>query len=102
MLQAADGLRFHHGAASVPDLDAAIDWHGHVRGFAVETRFPIPQARARVAMLERDGMRIEPFQVDGAQALPPERLTPPTDLPTRGNKNLAFGVADLAPVPEEF
>lgn len=90
-----EDLRFHHGAASVPDLEQAIEWYGRVFGFEVEARFPIPAAAAQVAMLVREKMRMELFEVAGARELPRERRDPHTDLLTHGNKHVAFSVPDV-------
>jgi methylmalonyl-CoA/ethylmalonyl-CoA epimerase len=95
-------FRFHHGGVSVPDLDAAIHWYGRVLGFEVETRFPIPQIPAEVAMIRRGELRMELFAVPGAAALPAERRMPNSDLKTHGNKHVAFAVADADVTAEEL
>lgn len=87
-------LRFHHGGVSVPDLEAAIAWYRDMLGFAVERRFDIPRARARAVFLERDGLRMEMFEVEGAAPLPEDRRHPHADLRTHGNKHVAFAVRD--------
>lgn len=87
-------LRFHHGGVSVPDLEAAIAWYRDMLGFAVERRFDIPRARAKAVFLERDGLRMELFEVDGAAPLPEDRRHPHTDLRTHGNKHVAFAIGD--------
>ncbi|WDS35051.1 VOC family protein [Pseudoxanthomonas sp.] len=92
---AALPLKHHHGAMSVPDLNAAIAWYARVLGFALERRFPIPAIPAEVAMLRRGPMRIELFEVPGAAPLPPERLLPDSDNRTHGNKHVAFAVPDV-------
>jgi catechol 2,3-dioxygenase-like lactoylglutathione lyase family enzyme len=88
-------LRFHHGGLSVPDLQASIDWFDRVLGFHVERRFEIPAIPARVAMLRRDELRIELFEVPAAAALPATRREPNQDLLTHGNKHVAFAVRDV-------
>ena len=87
-------LKHHHGGISVPDLDASIQWFARVLDFEVENRFEIPAIPARVAMLRRGDLRVELFEVPGAQGLPEERRQPNTDLRTHGNKHLAFAVKD--------
>ena len=86
---------FHHGGVSVPDLDAAIAWYDRVLGFAVEKRFFIDAAKAKVAMVRKGPLRFEIFEVEGAAPLPDDRRHPPADLRTHGNKHIAFHVADL-------
>lgn len=88
-------LKHHHGAMSVPDLDAAIAWYARVLGFELEVRFPIPAIPAEVAMLKREQLRIELFEVPNAQPLPPERREPNSDNCTHGNKHVAFAVQDV-------
>ena len=91
-------LKHHHGGISVPDLEASIEWFARVLEFEVENRFDIPPIPAKVAMLRRGNLRVELFEVPGAQGLPAERRQPNTDLRTHGNKHLAFAVknADAA------
>ena len=86
---------FHHGGVSVPDLDAAITWYGHVLGFELEKRFFIEAARSHTAMVRKGPLRFELFEVAGAAPLPEDRRHPPRDLQTHGNKHVAFRVADL-------
>lgn len=95
-------LAFHHAAISVPDLEQAIDWYGRVLGFAVEHRFSIAAANAEAAMLQRDGLRVEIFEVAGAAALPEDRRSPHTDLLTHGHKHVAFQVPDSDRILESF
>jgi methylmalonyl-CoA/ethylmalonyl-CoA epimerase len=86
---------FHHGGASVPDLDAAIAWYGDVLGFEIEKRFFIEAARSHTAMVRKGPLRFELFEVEGAAPLPDDRRHPPRDLKTHGNKHVAFRVEDL-------
>lgn len=85
-------LRFHHGGVSVPDLEEAIGWYGDVLGFRLDRRFAVPGAE--VAYVERDGLRIELFEAEGAAPLPDARRHPRTDLMTHGHKHLAFATED--------
>jgi catechol 2,3-dioxygenase-like lactoylglutathione lyase family enzyme len=85
-------LRFHHGGVSVPDIEAAIRWYGDILGFTVDRRFAIPGAKA--AYIERDGLRIELFEPEGAAPLPEARRHPRSDLMTHGNKHVAFAIGD--------
>ncbi len=86
---------FHHGGVSVPDLDAAIAWYADMLGFAVEARFTLPGGGAQVAMMVRDAVRMELFEVSGADPLPMERRDPQSDLMTHGNKHVAFAVTNI-------
>ena len=95
-------LKHHHGGVSVPDLEASITWHREVLGFEVESRFEIPPARATVAMLKRGLLRMEIFQVEGAQPLPEDRRLPDRDLATHGNKHVCFAIQSVAQVEREF
>lgn len=96
------GLTFHHAAMSLPDLERGIEWYGRVLGFSVESRFPIATADAEVAMLVRDDMRIELFQVANAAPLPGDRRSPHGDLMTHGNKHVAFQVPDVEALLTHF
>jgi catechol 2,3-dioxygenase-like lactoylglutathione lyase family enzyme len=87
---------FHHGGVSVPNLEAAIAWYGHVLGFDVEKRFHIEPAKATAAMIRKGALRMELFEVEGAAPLPEDRRMPIPDLKTHGNKHVAFQVADLS------
>jgi methylmalonyl-CoA/ethylmalonyl-CoA epimerase len=92
----------HHGGLSVPDLDASIAWWKKVLGFEVERRFFIPTIPAEVAMLRNGPLHIELFMVAGANALPPERREPDTDVHTHGNKHVSFAVDNAAQFAEEL
>lgn len=86
-------LGFHHAAMSVPDIEAAARWYADVLGFREESRFTIPGG-TQAMFLERDGLRIELFQVVAPKPMPADRLDPREDLKTLGNKHAAFTVAD--------
>jgi methylmalonyl-CoA/ethylmalonyl-CoA epimerase len=84
---------FHHAAMSVADIEGAARWYEDVLGFRVERRFPIPGG-TKALFLERDGLRIELFEVADPLPMPADRLDPRADLKTLGNKHAAFTVAD--------
>jgi len=86
---------FHHGGVSVPDIEAAISWYGHVLGFEVEKQFYIAPAKAKAAMIRKGPLRFELFEAEGAAPLPEDRRHPPRDIQTHGNKHVAFRVEDL-------
>jgi methylmalonyl-CoA/ethylmalonyl-CoA epimerase len=92
----------HHVGVSVPDLEASIAWYGHVLGFTLVRRLRIESIPANVAILRHGAMHIELFQADSAQALPPERREPDSDVRTHGNKHVAFGVADVDAFAQEL
>ena len=85
----------HHGAMSVPNLEAAIAWWHDVLGFEVAERFAIPSIPAEVAMLRNGPLHIELFEVAGAKPLPAERREVDADLHTHGNKHVSFAVENV-------
>ena len=95
-------LKHHHGGISVPDLEASIRWYAEVLDFEVEQRLEIPAIPAKVAMLRRGNLRLELFEVPGAQPLPEERRHPNLDLRTHGNKHLAFAIKDIDSAEREL
>jgi methylmalonyl-CoA/ethylmalonyl-CoA epimerase len=95
-------LKHHHGGISVPDLEASIRWYAEVLDFEVEQRIEIPAIPAKVAMLRRGDLRLELFEVPGAQPLPEERRHPNLDLRTHGNKHLAFAIKDIDSAEREL
>jgi catechol 2,3-dioxygenase-like lactoylglutathione lyase family enzyme len=60
-------------ALSVPDLDAGIRWYSETLGLSVVMR-PPPEDKARVAVLEGNGLIVELLQL--ADALPLSRAAP--------------------------
>ena len=85
----------HHVGISVADLEESIAWYERVLGFRLEAVVGIPEDDGRVAMLEQGGFRVELFELPGAEALPPARREPPSDLRTHGVKHLAYRVDDI-------
>jgi methylmalonyl-CoA/ethylmalonyl-CoA epimerase len=85
----------HHLGISVPDLEASIKWYQDMLGFKVEKQMDVPPLKARIAFLEKDGFRIEIFQVEGAKPLPEGRNQPNTDIATHGVKHLAYEVKNV-------
>jgi methylmalonyl-CoA/ethylmalonyl-CoA epimerase len=92
-----DALTFslHHGAVSVPDLEASIQWYARVLKLHVERRFDLAAIQAHGAMLCGAGVRIELFEVPQAHPLPEERRFPDRDLTTHGNKHVALSAPDF-------
>jgi methylmalonyl-CoA/ethylmalonyl-CoA epimerase len=95
-------LKFHHGGLSVPDLEASLEWYRRVLGFELESRFPIPQIPAEVAMIRRGELRMELFAVPGAEPLPETRRSPDSDVKTHGNKHVAFATEDADRMASEL
>ena len=87
-------LTFHHAGISVPSLEAATKWWSEMLGFEVDQNIDIPAIPARIAMLKRGVLRIELFEVPGAEPLPAGRSDMHADLHTHGHKHVAFAVAD--------
>ena len=90
----------HHGALSVPDLEASIAWYRKYFGFAVEIRFEMPEAGLTGAFIRSGAMRIELFELAGAKPMPAERASVPDDLATHGMKHFAMQVQDAGAVYE--
>jgi catechol 2,3-dioxygenase-like lactoylglutathione lyase family enzyme len=88
-------LRFHHGGISVPNLEAAIEWYCGMLSFEVEERFYLKTLRSRTVVIANGAVRLELFEVENAQALPPERSDPLRDPKTHGNKHFAFQVEEF-------
>ncbi|MEA1673073.1 VOC family protein [Nitrospirillum sp. BR 11163] len=92
----------HHGAVSVPDLEAAIAWYDTVLGFKLERRIRIDAIPADVAFVRNGPLRMEIFQVQDAGALPAERRIPNQDLKTHGNKHISFATGDVHALADEL
>jgi catechol 2,3-dioxygenase-like lactoylglutathione lyase family enzyme len=91
-------FRFHHVAISVPSLQQAIDWYGHVFGYVAEKYFDIPPpVDAKAAMLRLGELRIEVFEPRHSSTLPDDRRIPVRDLLTHGTKHPAYRVDDIEP-----
>jgi methylmalonyl-CoA/ethylmalonyl-CoA epimerase len=86
----------------VPNLEDAIAWYEKVIGFKLERPFHISAIPADCAMLKRDDLRIELFQVAVAKAAGEELRDPETDAHTLGNKHAALAVCDTGPVEQEL
>lgn len=83
-------LAFDHWAISVPSLAESIAWYERVLDFKLLRRFEIPQIPAQVAVLTRDGLNLEIFEVPDAAPLAEERRLPDTDNRTHGHKHISF------------
>jgi methylmalonyl-CoA/ethylmalonyl-CoA epimerase len=88
-------MRMHHGAVSVANLDASIDWYRRVLEFDLEQTFEIPGQQTKVAMLKRGDLRVELFESAGSKPLHTDRKYPNSDFRTQGNLHFAFAVPDV-------
>lgn len=88
-------LKPHHVGVSVRNLDEAIAFWGKHFGFELDFKAEIAPIKAKIAFIKRDGFRIELFEVEGAVAVPEQRLRPNTDLLTQGTKHIGFSVEDV-------
>lgn len=95
-------FKFHHGGLSVPNLDDSIAWYQRMLGFELERRFHIAPIPADVAIVRRNDMRLELFEVQKATVLPEDRRYPDRDLQTHGNKHVAFVVRDAMQTLEQL
>ncbi len=85
------GLRPHHVAINVPDIQATIDWYGDILAFEVERRDFIKDFKGHNALLKHGDFRIEVFQNDNIVPRPAETPGPPgTEM--IGYRQMAFVV----------
>ena len=99
-MTALPAMRLHHGAVSVPDLEASIEWYSRVLEFTVEKRFEIQGERTQVAMLNRGELRVELFEAAGSTPAHPDRREPNQDFRRQGNLHFAFAVPDVHALAE--
>jgi catechol 2,3-dioxygenase-like lactoylglutathione lyase family enzyme len=90
-----DSLTYTTTAVVVAELDSAIEWYGHVLGFAEFARMKIDGAG--LALLEGCGTQLEFLQYDESSVVTAPSLfaDPPEHLRPIGNKFLVFAVDDL-------
>jgi methylmalonyl-CoA/ethylmalonyl-CoA epimerase len=96
------GLRHHHNAVSVPDLDASIKWYEKILGFTLERRSEIPGQDTEYAMMNLDDMRVELFEAKGSKPLNPDRREPNTDFRTQGNLHYSFVAPNVRALAEKL
>jgi len=96
------GIRMHHGAVSVPDLNASIEWYEKMLGFAVERRSQIPGQDTEYAMMKLDDIRVELFQAKDSKPLNPDRRQPNTDFRTQGNLHFSFVAPNVRALGEKL
>lgn len=90
-----EALRPSLTAISVPKLDESVRWYVDTLGFALVTQSAFPDHHLRLAILERDGFRLELVELEGSQ--PPAKLVPGVDNPAmiQGFGKVAFTVGDF-------
>ncbi len=90
-------IALDHVALSVPDIAQSIAWYQKMFGFK-EVRHGEEPNGMHTALIQRDDVRIELFQVPGAAPLPESRRNPSEDFRTHGVKHFAFRVKDVRAV----
>lgn len=94
-------IALDHVALSVPDIGQSVAWYQKMFGFK-EVRHTEEPNGMHTALLQRDDVRIELFQLPGAAPLPASRRDPSEDFRTNGVKHFAFGVNDVRAVLAEL
>jgi catechol 2,3-dioxygenase-like lactoylglutathione lyase family enzyme len=95
-------LKPHHLSISVPDMEKAINFWKDIFGFNLEHSASIDAIPGKVSFLERDGFRIELWEVENALPVPGARKDPNSDLRTNGTKHIAFEVPDVQAALDEL
>lgn len=96
-------LKVYNVAMSVPNIDETVEWYEDKLGFRLEERRRrLASTGADVAIIEKNGFRIEFLQVPNSTRLDALHADPPAHLNTLGVKNLVFLVDDLAATNAEL
>ena len=75
----------------------------HVLWQAISEDFPWPCPRGRLYNdIQNGDFQIELFEYENPKQLPPDRLTPNSDLQTVGTKHIAFATDNMAALKEKF
>ena len=88
-------IEINHVAASVSSLDESIAWYGRVLDLDLEQRFQIPGHPVEVAVLCRDGLRVELFEAVGSEPIPASQRDPDLSFFTQGYRHIALSVPDV-------
>lgn len=89
-------VAFNHVGISVPNLDESIKWYHDVLGFELLRKMHQNEnPEMDFALIQKQGVRIELFQVVGGKPLPDYRSDPTADLYVHGVKHVAFTVTDI-------
>jgi methylmalonyl-CoA/ethylmalonyl-CoA epimerase len=95
-------IKMHHGAVSVPNLDASIVWYEKMLGFEIEQRFRIPGQPVEFAMMKRGELRVELFEAENSKPMEASRREPNTAFLTQGSLHFAFAVPDVRALAESL
>ncbi len=93
--KAPEGIRFNNIALSVADINKSAAWYAEMFGFKLTKRDFFKPVSAQVAFLERDDVRLELLQVEGAYRIADLDVAPPAHLKRLGYKAIVFDVPDL-------
>lgn len=85
--------RLHHVGVVVQDLAASIAWYERHLGFVHGSSYTFPGAM--VAFIERDDLRLELFQTEGAKPMAGDREQPATNLKIGGINHFAILIDGL-------
>jgi ketosteroid isomerase-like protein/catechol 2,3-dioxygenase-like lactoylglutathione lyase family enzyme len=82
-------------AISVPKLEEAIAWYRDMLEMTLVREIPVPEQTMRIAILEREGFRVELVELAGSAAR--STLAPKSDNPAliQGFGKIGFTVAEL-------
>ncbi len=86
----------------MPNLDESVAWYERIFDFKLLRRFHIPQIPAEVAVLTRDGLNLEIFEVPNATPMDPALRTPDTDNRTHGHKHISFRAKDVDAIHDQL
>lgn len=89
------GLRLHHVAIAVPDLNASVAWYRDMLGFVPDRSFRVERERLSLRWVRRDDFVVEIFQFDDPRPAPSSRSDVMGDLRNGGLSHFAFAVPDL-------
>lgn len=84
---------FDHIGIIVQDLEVSIAWYAKHLGFELQSKFGFPGAK--VAFIRRGSLRLELFQIEGAEPMAAERKQAETNLKFGGINHFAIVVDDL-------
>nr|WP_317325496.1 VOC family protein [uncultured Flavonifractor sp.] len=91
-----------HVGISVTNMEEALAWYKKNLDFELIKDDYVPPLGARICFVQNGDFQLELFQYDDPKPIPPDRLTPNTDLQTVGTKHVAFEVADMKALKEKF
>ena len=76
-------LKVLHAGISVYNMDESLAWYEKNLGFKlVSDDGFVPPLKARVCFIQNGDFQIELFEYENPKKLPPDRLTPNSDLQT--------------------